>query len=61
MKKLPGLRWLKVDLKESDSPLALQYKIVKVPYLLIFDDQGKQIAEGDAALRWLDETMRRQD
>ena len=50
MQRLPNLRWLKVDLKESDSPLARQYKIVQVPHLLIFNEDGEKIAEGDDAL-----------
>jgi len=39
------------------SPLAQQYKIKAIPYLVIFDKNGKEIANGQRALnlfvKWL--------
>jgi hypothetical protein len=54
MQRLPGLTWLKVDIADANSALAREYKIQKVPFLQIYGPQGELVAEGDAAVHWID-------
>ena len=58
MQKLPNFSWLKVDVGEANSALVKRYQLKQMPYLVIFDGEGKVLAEGDAALRWLDDQIR---
>ena len=58
MQRLPNYSWLKVDVGEADSPLVKHFKLKQMPYLLIFDGEGKLLAEGEGALRWLDDRTR---
>jgi hypothetical protein len=57
MNRLPGLTWLKVDIGEADSLLARQFKITQVPFLQVYGPEGQLLAEGDAALRWIDDRL----
>lgn len=57
MNRLPGITWLKVDIGESTSPLAREYKILQVPYLQIYGPEGQLLADGDEALRWIDDRL----
>lgn len=57
MRRLPGITWLKVDIGDADSPLAREYKITQVPYLRIYGSEGQLLADGDAALRWIDDRL----
>lgn len=59
MQRLPGLTWLKVDIAEADSPLAREYKIQQVPFLQIYGPEGQLVAEGDDALKWIDQQINR--
>ena len=58
MRKLPGVTWLKVDIAESDSALAREYKITQVPFLQVYGPEGQLLAEGDEALQWIDNQIR---
>lgn len=49
---------LKIDINEPDSSVARQYKIEQIPYFEIYDGKGRQIAEGEKAVRWLDKAMK---
>lgn len=49
---------LKIDIDEPDSPVARQYGIQNIPYFEIYDEEGKLLAEGEAAVEWLDEAMK---
>jgi hypothetical protein len=57
MRRLPGITWLKVDIGDADSSLAKEYKITQVPYLRIYGREGQLLADGDAALRWIDDRL----
>jgi len=39
----------KVDIVDWTMPVAAQYKIVSLPYLVLYDPAGRPMAEGDAA------------
>lgn len=54
MNRLPGLTWLKVDIGEADSALAKRFKIKQVPFLQVYGPEGQLLAEGEAALEWID-------
>ena len=57
MQKLPSFSWIKVDVGEADSPIVRRYQLKQMPYLFIFDGNGNLVAEGEAALRWLDDQI----
>jgi len=57
MNRLPGLTWLKVDIGEADSVLARKFKITQVPFLQVYGPEGQLLAEGDDALRWIDDRL----
>ncbi|ODT78149.1 hypothetical protein ABS71_02135 [bacterium SCN 62-11] len=57
MRRLPGITWLKVDIGDADSSLAKEYKITQVPYLQIYGPEGQLLADGDEALRWIDDRL----
>lgn len=59
MQKLPGLTWLKVDIADADSEIAKAYKIQQVPFLQVYGPDGQLLAEGDAALQWIDTQINR--
>ena len=44
---------LKVDIREWGSPVANQFNIRSVPFLMIYDKSGKKIAEGGEAMEYL--------
>ena len=56
--KNPNVTVLKIDIQESDSPVARQYRIENIPYFRIFDGDGKEIARGEEAIVWLDKAMK---
>ncbi len=43
----------KVDIVDWTMPVAAQYKIVSLPYLIVYDPAGRRMAEGDAAYETL--------
>jgi thiol-disulfide isomerase/thioredoxin len=64
--KRPDLRVVKLNIDRPGSrgidwrsPLAQQYQLRSIPYMVIFDPQGRQIAQGQGAfdlfLNWLKE------
>jgi hypothetical protein len=56
--RLPAVSWLKVDIADSDSELAKQFKITQVPFLQVYDPQGQLIAEGPQAMIWIESQLR---
>jgi len=44
---------LKVDIAQWDSPVAQQFNLRSIPYLMIYDKSGKKIAEGQSAMDYL--------
>ncbi len=56
--KNPNVTVLKIDIQEAGSPVARQYRIERIPYFRIFDENGREIAQGDDAVVWLDKAMK---
>ncbi|GEM_PF-1929261 len=48
-----GMVVLKVDIAQWDSPVAEQFNLRSIPYLMIYDKSGKKIAEGQGAMEYL--------
>ncbi|HEU4401877.1 MAG TPA: thioredoxin family protein [Candidatus Polarisedimenticolia bacterium] len=44
----------KVDIVDWTMPVAAQYHVESLPYLVLFDDQGRRLAEGEAVFAALD-------
>ena len=42
-----------------DSPAAKQYKLHSIPYFMVFDAQGKKVAEGDDARKMVLELLQK--
>ena len=61
MQKLPRFSWIKVDVGESDSPLMKHFKIDLMPHFIIYDPEGQVVAEGKAAIQWLEKEMGSKD
>jgi hypothetical protein len=57
--KNPDIVVLKVDIDEPGSPVARQYKVETIPLFEIYDGDGRLLAQGAEAVKWLDEAMRR--
>jgi endonuclease YncB( thermonuclease family)/thiol-disulfide isomerase/thioredoxin len=51
--KFPDIQVLFINIRDWDSPVAQIHGISFVPYLRIYDERGRPVAEGKAAMGWL--------
>ncbi len=47
---------LKVNIKDWDSPVARQFDIQGIPLIMIYDGQGKRVAQGKEKM-WIGERL----
>ncbi len=62
VKKYPGHIGLKkIDIIQWQSPVAMQFRINSIPYLKLYDPDGKELLDGggDGILSYLEQTARR--
>jgi endonuclease YncB( thermonuclease family)/thiol-disulfide isomerase/thioredoxin len=51
--KFPDMQVLFINIRDWDSPVSQIHGIGFVPYLKIYDENGRPVAEGKAAMGWL--------
>lgn len=50
---------LKIDIHDAGSPVARQYRIEKIPFFEIYDEEGELIARDQKAVKWLNKAMKK--
>ena len=57
-RQIPSMQVLFMNIGEWNTPVAQQYGVSYVPYLMIYDKSGTLVASGKAANAWLQEALR---
>ena len=57
-RQIPSMQVLFMNIGEWNTPVAQQYGVSYVPYLMIYDKSGTLVASGKAANAWLEEALR---
>jgi hypothetical protein len=57
-RQIPDMQVLFMNIGEWNTPVAQQYGVSYVPYLMIYDKSGTLVSSGKAAHAWLGEALR---